>query len=350
MYLVTPNTALPYFFIHIILTYMKKLIILAALVLPLGLAHAAYYLEIEGVEGESSEVKSQSTSTQTSGSAATLNIAGSVKIATTSAKGVVGTAFVLDGTKSQDDSTVSRFLWRQVSGPTAIIVNSTSLKASVTPKTAGTYVFELSVTDASGRSSVKQRSEFIVVSGTTSGGATLTTKPQAAASGTSSGTSKGGNVEYEWKVEEGEKAPGIEPDDIDSADDGEPLTPDFSILLGGGGSGDDEERAEGLERARQVLEVNAKASEQAIESISMNFEKITTRYRQSVKLFGFIPMTAMATVEIDAEQNVKVKFPWWGFLASGKDNENVGQKVFSAISNVLKTKHDTVKNAIGNIR
>lgn len=158
-----------------------------------------------------------------------------------------------------------------------------------------------------------------------------------------------GKVEVEWKVEKGESLTntGIEPDEIDFSDDGEPITPDFGVLLGGGS---DEDAQEGRARAADVLRIELEASGVPTEEISLNYEKVTTKVRQEVKLFGFIPVAAVATVEVDAEAEVKVRFPWWSFLASGADRETVGQRIFTALSNVLKTKHDTVKNAINNIR
>lgn len=178
---------------------------------------------------------------------------------------------------------------------------------------------------------------------------------RAAAGATASGTKKG-NVEYEWKVEEGEKGapnPGVEPDEIDVADDDEPITPDFGILLGGGppaGGDDGEEAAESRAAIAEILMEGMQEAGAPTESISLNYEKIKAKVVQPVKLFGFIPLSADATIEIDAEQNVKVQFPWWAAFATGKDGETLGQKVFTALSNVLKTKHDTIKNSIGNIR
>lgn len=185
---------------------------------------------------------------------------------------------------------------------------------------------------------------------------------------------KKGNVEYGWKVEEAEKAmeaesgerggtadinigvgelqnTGIEPDEIDFMGESENAT-NFGILLGGSGDNEetDEERAQGLERARLVIEENAKASDQAIESVSLNFEKITTRVRHEVRLFGFIPIETTAEVDVDVEQRVAVRFPWWTIFASGDNDESVAERVYSTLSNVLKTKHDTVKNAIQNVR
>ena len=206
----------------------------------------------------------------------------------------------------------------------------------------------------------------------------------------------GGNVEFEWKVEEGEstqpndgqdvttgqgsssggtadlnigigeqaatggvnvaagdvngdgmEGEGVEPDEIDFQGEQES---NFAILLSSGGSDGDNEKGQ---RAAEVLEILKDGLEEegvATEHISLNFEKITTKVKQEVKLFGFIPVQATATVEIDAEEKVKVKFPWWTFLAGGKNSESLGQKVFSALSNVLKTKHDTLKNSINNVR
>ena len=86
------------------------------------------------------------------------------------------------------------------------------------------------------------------------------------------------------------------------------------------------------------------------ETISLNYEKITTKASQTVQFLGFIPMTISATVEIDAKETVSVAYPWCGFLMSGKDGDTLGQQIFDALSTVLKTKHDTIKNAISNVR
>jgi hypothetical protein len=188
---------------------------------------------------------------------------------------------------------------------------------------------------------------------------------------------QGGNVEFEWQVEEGEKAQdGGDPDrpviqgsvpnnqsgekggteDINigvgelnmSAGEQESAT-NFGILLGGG-SENEEEAQKNRDKVAKILLEGMKETDIPVESISLNFEKITTKSNAEVKLFGFIPLSAQATVEIDAEQRVKVKFPWWAFLASGKNKEELGQRVFTTLSDVLKTRHDTVKNSINNVR
>jgi hypothetical protein len=55
-------------------------------------------------------------------------------------------------------------------------------------------------------------------------------------------------------------------------------------------------------------------------------------------------------IEIASDKNAKVKFPWWAFMATNKNGDELGQQLVDTISNVLKTKHDTIKNSIGNIR
>lgn len=127
-----------------------------------------------------------------------------------------------------------------------------------------------------------------------------------------------------------------------------------------------------------------------VESVSLNFGEIKVEYKADGKLLGFIPhrFTERVTVDTQAEaqDRVKVRFPWYRFLlsidASAKDIEallnqdltdnNVTfnpiatggatveagseadlsalAKALETISNVLKTKHDTAKNSINNVR
>jgi len=255
--------------------------------------------------------------------------------------------------------------------------------------------------------------------GASSGGSgTVTTKPEEASDmfleikgieGESE--EKKGNVEHEWKVEEGESA---------ARDLGKPKYEDIKASMGGtsdeegekGGTEDinigvgelqgnavsvsavevrgwdPKEKQEFLAtvkahaqvRSEQDLENFAKGvllENENMEEISLNFEKITMEHRSSGKLFGFIPISFTQRVELEAEGDdagrVKVKMPWFSFLlkadvpaedieteaeasisANLGNNENWdfgGQaEIIATISNVLKTRHDTVKNSVGNIR
>jgi hypothetical protein len=290
-------------------------------------------------------------------------------ITTEKAAGVAGKPFVLDGSRSSDDGTIRTFSWTQVSGPHTFKL-ATGGKITVVPPSAGTYVFELVATDRAGNSETVQKISLIVTAQTTSATAGGTAdinigigemkkeekeeeeKPKSS-----------GNVEYEWKVEEGESAPAQGIDEVKTQDGPQPVTPDFSILLGGGGSeatggvsvaaGD--VNGDGLTDAKraEIAEVLKQGMQEAgvpVESLSINFEKIQTTVKHKVHLFGFIPVMAQADIEIDAKSEVQVKFPWWSFLASGADGKVLGVEVMTQLSNVLKTKHDTVKNSIGNIR
>jgi len=184
---------------------------------------------------------------------------------------------------------------------------------------------------------------------------------------------KKGNVDYDWKVEEGEKAMeearkkseatfkvekgekrmegGKEHKneiDILSADGTGENATNFGILLGG--TDTSEERKRGLERAAEVIIAHAAGSDRPIESISLNFEKIEMKTKNDARLFGFIPVTLLATIEIDESETATVTLPWWAVFATGVEREEIGLSAKATLSNILKTKHDTVKNAIQNIR
>ena len=255
--------------------------------------------------------------------------------------------------------------------------------------------------------------------GASSGGSgTVTTKPEEASDmfleikgieGESE--EKKGNVEHEWKVEEGESAAGTP---------GKPKYEDIKASVGGASDEEGEKggtedinigvgelqgnavsvsavevrgwdpkqkqeflatvKAHAQVRSEQDLENFAKGvllENENKEEISLNFEKITMEHRSSGKLFGFIPISFTQRVELEAEGDdagrVKVKMPWFSFLlkadvpaedieteaeasisANLGNNENWdfgGQaEIIATISNVLKTRHDTVKNSVGNIR
>ena len=405
-------------------------------------------------------------------------------VVTENATGTVGKAFVLDGSKSQDDGEIKTYAWRQVSGPVRFSLAS-GAQVSIVPNTAGTYVFELQATDSAGLSSTVKKVQLVVTASAYVtqpnesdlgfiAQPTTTTKESGEKGGTEDinigvgelqEAKKKGNVEYDWKVEEGESAPSA-PLGLDSGlpdtekkgnveinwkvEEGEKLTPVF-LEIGGidgeaaagsandrlqtagpvtgwpkGGvfvaSGDvngltDEQKKNFLATVKAWAEVKSEQDlqnfavgvmmqeAQPAESLSLNYEKIKFTYNMPAKWLGIIPASYKAEVSIDKGKNenwdfgnVKVKFPWYSFLmrkgtsankltqavqeqgqqAANTDSQNPvevtagtegleddGHKdwinlvssglaqqaqAMQTISNVLKTKHDTVKNSIGNIR
>ncbi len=76
--------------------------------------------------------------------------------------GVAGKPFILDGTKSQDDGGVRKFLWVQTEGPIVLLPDATAVKLFVTPPRGGTYVFDLQATDAIGLMTTVQRVKVVV--------------------------------------------------------------------------------------------------------------------------------------------------------------------------------------------
>lgn len=332
---------------------MKKTLPAIALLalLPLASAHAAtdYLLELGGVEGEST-ASAPTTSPERAVTTTAVDDPARPRTTsvTTSASGVVGKPFVLDASRSADDGTIRTFTWTQVSGPTAVLSNAKSATPSFTPSVAGTYVFELSVTDSTGASSVTQVSSVAVRDAASGADA-----PSTVGSVDARPTPQPGSVDVFMEIEgvKGETTKGAEPPSppLEVAPEPAGLTPDFSILLGGGSS-DDEESAAGRRHAANILLQGAQEEGLPAESISLNYEKITAKVGAPVKMFGIIPATVTATVEIDTVLRVRVRYPWWTFLATGRDDVALGERVFTTLSNVLKTKHDTIKNAIGNVR
>ena len=137
------------------------------------------------------------------------------------------------------------------------------------------------------------------------------------------------------------------------------------------------------EKDLELFAVATAASDNNIEEISFYFNKIEMKYSQPAKLFGFIPVTYTATAIVGEEiypdkyGRVKLKLPWWLAFAQDNSEELKGdleqgmsamgnnaqlanihlqnamqkqQQLIQMMSNVMKTKHDTAKAAVNNVR
>jgi len=307
-----------------------------------------------------------------------LNLSASVK-----AYGVVGKSFVLDGSRSTDDEIIKTFHWTQVEGPKVSFSTSADGKISFVPKVAGTYIFELIVTDSTGLVSFKQKME-VIVQNNESDLEFLRTQTEAK-----------GNVEYTWKVEEGQKSPSIEPDEIDSAQTGAQVggVKDDGVILLNGVTvrGWDPEKKETIlgvvktyaqVRSSQDLENFAAGvllKDDSIEEAEVSTSSLKVVSSEPVKFLGLFSAKMRMKVSASADGKVKVRYPWFAFLysklvkASEVETEinselssaslpytpaatiaeadfQATARVFTSVSNVLKTRHDTVKNSVGNIR
>jgi len=76
--------------------------------------------------------------------------------------GIVGESFVLDGSKSQDDGFIHTFVWRQTKGP-SIFATKKAETISVIPQEAGTFEFELIVTDNAGLQSAPSQVKVLIL-------------------------------------------------------------------------------------------------------------------------------------------------------------------------------------------
>lgn len=304
-------------------------------------------------------------------------------------KSVAGQPFILDGSKSQDDSTVKTYNWKQVSGPFRFTMPS-GAKISITPSVVGTYVFELIVTDATGLSSTAKKIQLDVAVAATTSTTTNTGGTEDINIGVGESESKKGNVEYNWKVEEGEKAEEKENDRLVNAG---PTTdwPDKGVSVAAGDINGltEEEKQEFLTSVKVFAEVKSGQDlenfaagvlikDVQIKGIKIMENAIDLDYAMPAKLFGMFSTTYVAKVSINRGENenwdfgnVKVKLPWYSFLLKKgvsadeitntikqektEEDETLDDfgktaKVITTVSNVLKTKHDTAKNSIGNIR
>lgn len=329
---------------------------------------------------------------ETANSQATLEVQTSARVeadfgadvaVTSFSTSVAGKAFILDGSKSQDDGVVHTFVWRQVSGPFKYSVGE-GIKASFTPTVAGTYIFELVVTDSSGRSAVAQTKTI-----------TVTTGPASAAKPT-------GDPDFDLKsVPSGADIGDVDrdgsPDRITNPGSGDPDFDFLNIDVSGGEDGDEvtvrgwdpKKKEEIVGKPESVeteddLRIYAEAtllSDPALKGIKIKENLIEVGSREPGKFLWLIPVEMDTKIEVyfnpkeyNLDKNIKVKFPWWSFLVKKPsttasleadlnaemlakiDGFTIKQSVKSysgvlnLVSSVLKTRHDTVKNSIGNIR
>ena len=133
--------------------------------------------------------------------------------------------------------------------------------------------------------------------------------------GESTNAEKKGNVEYSWKIEEGESAlppsPGIQirPNQTD------PAAPKLlQASCGGANAVCNPNDADTPDRLREFIERTANTLPQ-IREINVSDDAIAMRGVQPFKLFGFIPLHITTTIETsmnpDAFARVKVRLPWY---------------------------------------
>jgi hypothetical protein len=125
-----------------------------------------------------------------------------------------------------------------------------------------------------------------------------------------------------------------------------PLTPDFSILLGGGTSEEDSSRRE---KIAQILLAGARAEGAPVEQISLNFEKIHAKMSHVVMLFGFIPVTTSAQIDVDAHANAEVHLPWWTIFAK-TDKQQLANGTVTLLGDVMAASEDALTDGLLIIR
>lgn len=127
---------------------------------------------------------------------------------------------------------------------------------------------------------------------------------------------KKGNVEYEWKVEEGESA---------AAGEGE-----ITIMGATVRGWDEAQKAAIRSQAKSATNVSSRADlkvlaqaialqNEAISEIEIEADEVAISRVRTGKLLGFIPVETRERIavstELDSLGRVKIKLPWWRFLA-----------------------------------
>ncbi len=120
------------------------------------------------------------------------------------------------------------------------------------------------------------------------------------------------------------------------------------------------------------IEAQASADEN-MKAADISEDEVAIDYSEPAKLFGVIPTNLGFTISADASGRVKVRFPWYRFLFGlgandvASDAMHVYQRnqtdleflkvqqdtsvrqsgIFTALSNILKTRHDAAVSASG---
>ncbi len=373
---------------------------------------------------------------------------------TLSISGVVGKPFILDGTKSQDDGVIQKFLWVQVEGPKVALPDATLVKLSVVPAQAGTYVFDLQVTDAIGLVTPVQRVkigvgdpdfDLIKVSPPTPTPTPTTSvvnplydvkntevlnplhqsPDKTVAPSPSIVRPTTGDPDFDLKITPKSTSPISDPDrdgypdvltgkapvtppmtgdpdfdqfniqfDEDADNDGVPsMDEDISENRKVTVRGWDVEKKEVIagqpELVKSSGDLRLYAEAVTIESLQITKVKIDKSLIEvdaigKGKLFWFIPIEMESRIVIKhddtmpTDDTVIVDLPWWSIFVNDDVNEDqiksavtleltatlegsvstgeLGKTVtrisraLNRLSNVLKSKHDTVKNSISNVR
>jgi hypothetical protein len=109
-----------------------------------------------------------------------------------------------------------------------------------------------------------------------------------------------------------------------------------------------------------------------IDDLDISKEKVTMRYEMPASFLWLFDASLPVVAEVTSENDVEIGLPWYSFIygksfsksdlqkdiedSLTKDSVKVGSsvqtraEVIRSVSSVLKTKHDTVKNSVSNIR
>ncbi len=129
---------------------------------------------------------------------------------------------------------------------------------------------------------------------------------------------------------------------------------------------------------KAIIEARIKAvtdKDENIVSAEVDTDKVEVQYRRPAKLFGFIPVAYYHAFTVDGKGNIAQGHPWWLIFATG-DADVFGADVdhifqhnqsdlrwikaptelelqtqrFSALTDILKTRHDASQQAVSDLK
>ena len=146
---------------------------------------------------------------------------------------------------------------------------------------------------------------------------------------------------------------------------------------------DEKKKSDFLETAKEYSQVKSGQDlenfakgvllkDEKVKSIQADEEKVEMEYKMPARFLGIFSASLAARAKIARDGSVKVAYPWYSFLfkklVAANDIKSeaeaslpeVGDEalvlfkkralMIKTLSSIMKTKHDTVKNSIGNIR
>lgn len=86
----------------------------------------------------------------------------------------------------------------------------------------------------------------------------------------------------------------------------------------------------------EVFAASTLRSDDSFDGVDVSSDRLSFRYKEDARLFGFIPHKVTTRVEVSGDGTVRVTRPWYSFLVAGLSNEtsaSIESRVRTALAN-----------------